>query len=122
MSCGYFPSCGPSCAVPSCLPACGSPCGYPGSGLGSLGSCGGYYGGATSASSLGLTSGGNIGCVTQLPPSEMVIQPAPCCVTIPGAVLSASCEPVRVAGYTACGGGSTLGGGRFGGSICGYPC
>ncbi|XP_060117062.1 feather keratin B-4-like [Heteronotia binoei] len=122
MSCGYFPSCGPSCAVPSCLPSCGSPRGYPVSNLGSLGSCGGYYGGATSAGCLGIVNGANVGCVTQLPPSEMLIQPPPSCVTIPGPVLSASCESVRVAGYSACVGGGSLGSGRLGRRLCGYPC
>nr|ABU98611.1 beta-keratin 23 [Gekko gecko] len=122
MSCGYIPSCAPSCAVPSCLPSCSSPCGYPVSGLGSLNSCGGLYGGATSASSLGHTSGANVGCVGQLPPSEVVIQPAPCVLTVPGPILAASCEPLRVGGYTACGGGSSLGSGRLSGGLCSYPC
>nr|XP_056709102.1 feather keratin B-4-like [Euleptes europaea] len=125
MSCGYIPSCAPSCmpscAVPSCLPSCGSPCGYPVGGLSSLGSCGGVYGGAAPASSLGIVPGANIGCINQLPPSEVVIQPAPSVITVPGPILSASCDPLRVGGYSACG-GSPQGYSRLSGRVCGYPC
>uniref|UniRef100_A0A670KAH3 Keratin n=1 Tax=Podarcis muralis TaxID=64176 RepID=A0A670KAH3_PODMU len=91
MSCGFVSSCQPSC-IPSCAPSCVS---YPVGGVGSLCSpCGGgisgglaSYGGGVSSSSLGLTSGGNVGCIGQLPPCEVVIQPSPCNVIIQGLVL-----------------------------------
>uniref|UniRef100_A0A670ZBK5 Keratin n=1 Tax=Pseudonaja textilis TaxID=8673 RepID=A0A670ZBK5_PSETE len=70
--------------------------------------------------SLGILPGANVGCINQVPPSEIVIQPPPFVVTIPGPILSASCEPVAVGGYSACAGGygGYLGGGGGLGSIC----
>ncbi|KAL8184693.1 UNVERIFIED_CONTAM: hypothetical protein K2H54_025325 [Gekko kuhli] len=59
---------------------------------------------ATSARCLGITSGASVSCINQIPPSEIVIQPPSATVVIPGPVLAASCEPVRVGGYTACAG------------------
>ncbi|XP_015272026.1 PREDICTED: feather keratin B-4-like [Gekko japonicus] len=121
MACCYPPS----CAIPSCAssPMLGlGPCGV---GSGMLG-----YGGGmpVSSSSLGITSGANVACVNQIPPSEVVIQPPPYVVTIPGPILAASCEPVAVGGYTPCASGSGSGGlrgicrprRRY--STCGYPC
>ncbi|KAJ6651475.1 hypothetical protein lerEdw1_020928 [Lerista edwardsae] len=107
------------------MPSCSPPISYPVGGLGSLSSCAGIGypsgalslgglglglgGGAASASSLGILAGANVGCVNQLPPSECVIQPAPCVVTLPGPIISASCEPAKVGGYSACGGGGSSG-------------
>ncbi|XP_015275961.1 PREDICTED: keratin-associated protein 9-1-like [Gekko japonicus] len=101
--------CPPSCAIPSCSPCC-SPCGYPVGGLGKLGCCpspcgpSSCCGSSTSARCLGLTSGACVACINQIPPSEITIQPPPSTVVIPGPVLAASCEPLRVGGYTACSG------------------
>ncbi|XP_015275958.1 PREDICTED: keratin-associated protein 10-7-like [Gekko japonicus] len=102
--------CPPSCAIPSCSPCspCCSPCDYPKGGLGRLGCCpspcgpSSCWGSSTSAHCLGLTSGASVSCINQIPPSEVTIQPPPCVVTVPGPVLAASCEPLRVGGYTAC--------------------
>ncbi|XP_039219373.1 uncharacterized protein LOC120317115 [Crotalus tigris] len=76
-------------------------------------------------------------CINQIPPSEVTIQPSAVVVTIPGPILSASCEPVAVGGNTPCapsrqglplslGGQPRLGAG-YGfvgdrGSICYTPC
>ncbi|KAL7978013.1 hypothetical protein Chor_005000 [Crotalus horridus] len=107
----WMSCCAPSCAVPICVPASSPPVCYPVGGLGSLTSCGvgGTYGlgsagsgGAVSAATLGMTSGASMSCVNQIPPSELLIQPAPVNVVIPGAILSSTCEPIRVGGYTAC--------------------
>nr|ABU98603.1 beta-keratin 13 [Gekko gecko] len=106
--------CPPSCAIPSCSPCspC-SPCGYPTGGLGRLNCCPspcspcgpcGPCGSSTSARCLGMTSGASVACINQIPPSEITIQPPPSTVVIPGPVLAASCEPLRVGGYTACSG------------------
>ncbi|XP_060117088.1 keratin-associated protein 5-4-like [Heteronotia binoei] len=130
MSCCCAPTCAipscpqpccsqPCCSQPCCSQPCCSSCSYPVGGLGSLSCCNNACcnntccnnsccnsccGTSTSARCLGYTSGGNIGCINQIPPSEVCIQPPKCCVIIPGAVLAATCEPVRVGGYTACGG------------------
>ncbi|KAL7978037.1 hypothetical protein Chor_005024 [Crotalus horridus] len=40
--------------------------------------------------------------INQVPPSEVTIQPSPVVVTIPGPILSASCEPIAVGGNTPC--------------------
>uniref|UniRef100_A0A670JVR6 Keratin n=1 Tax=Podarcis muralis TaxID=64176 RepID=A0A670JVR6_PODMU len=71
---------------------------------------------------------------------EVVIQPPPSVLTIPGPILSASCEPVSVGGNTPCavgGYGYGYGRGLFGdgygyfgkrsllggrSGICSYPC
>ncbi|KAK9390991.1 keratin-associated protein 9-1-like [Crotalus adamanteus] len=120
--------CAPSCAVPICVPASSPPVCYPVGGLGSLTSCGvgGTYGldsagsgGAVPAASLGMTSRSNVSCVNQIPPSEIVIQPPPFNIVIPGAILAATSDLVRVGGYTACATGSSSGAGsrhRY------YPC
>ncbi|XP_066466270.1 chorion class B protein L11-like [Tiliqua scincoides] len=63
---------------------------------------GGGYGGAQTSGSLGTLSGVIPSCVGQLLPSEVVVQLSPFVVTIPGAMLSASCDPVAVGGYTPC--------------------
>uniref|UniRef100_H9GSZ5 Keratin n=2 Tax=Anolis carolinensis TaxID=28377 RepID=H9GSZ5_ANOCA len=116
--------CGNPCYRPTCtIPSCSSAPVIP------LGGC--YGGSAAPASSLGIVPGVNPSCINQLPPSEVVIQPSPTIVTIPGPILSASCEPLAVGGYTPCasGSGGYLGYGRgsccrprrrF--SICGSPC
>ncbi|KAK9390993.1 keratin-associated protein 9-1-like [Crotalus adamanteus] len=120
--------CAPSCAVPICVPASSPPVCYPVDGLGSLTSCGvgGTYGldsagsgGAVPAASLGMTSRSNVSCVNQIPPSEILIQPPPFNIVIPGAILAATSDLVRVGGYTACATGSSSGAGsrhRY------YPC
>ncbi|KAK9390999.1 shematrin-like 2 [Crotalus adamanteus] len=145
-----MPYCGPSCAVPSCASA-------PVVGFGSAGSrslgCGLGYGGlgyglgyghglgygygagalAESSGSLGTLAGVIPSCINQIPASEVTIQPPAVVVTIPGPILSASCEPVAVGGNTPCapGGVGGIGGGYFGGrlgrfgrrgSICALPC
>uniref|UniRef100_A0A670Z3F7 Uncharacterized protein n=1 Tax=Pseudonaja textilis TaxID=8673 RepID=A0A670Z3F7_PSETE len=49
--------------------------------------------------------GANVSCINQTPPSEVMIQPPPpppVVVTIPGPILSASCDPVAVGGNTPC--------------------
>ncbi|XP_015276009.1 PREDICTED: keratin-associated protein 10-6-like [Gekko japonicus] len=111
MSCCCPPSCAiPSCPQPCCPQPCCSPCSYPVGGLGSLNCCNNSCcsssccGNSTSARCLGITSGANVACVSQIPPSELTIQPAPFVITVPGPVMAATCEPVRVGGYTACGG------------------
>nr|CAX65554.1 beta-keratin [Pantherophis guttatus] len=106
--------CPPTCVIPTCVPACSPPVCYPVGGLGSLTSCGlGSGGGSASAASLGLAHGASVSCVNQTPPSEIVVQPPPFNIVVPGAVLAASCEPIRVGGYTACGGGSSGGSSRL---------
>ncbi|XP_070622161.1 shematrin-like protein 2 [Erythrolamprus reginae] len=161
--------CGPACAVPSCASApsvgfgaCGSKglgWGYGGLGYGlghGLGYGLGYgrglgygYGAgalAESSRSLGTLAGVIPNCINQVPPSEVTIQPPAVVVTIPGPILSASCEPVAVGGNTPCapfggyGGFGRFGGGYYGGrlgrlgrrgsicslgrrgSICNLPC
>ncbi|KAM3825188.1 uncharacterized protein M6D78_016499 [Vipera latastei] len=150
--------CGPTCAVPSCASApvvgfgsagsrslgyglSSAGLGY-GLGLGSgLGYGYGSAGFAESARNLGTLAGVIPNCINQIPPSEVTIQPPAVVVTIPGPILSASCEPVAVGGNTPCapGGFGSYGGyyggrlGRFGrrgsicslgrkGSICTLPC
>ncbi|XP_026575993.1 elastin-like [Pseudonaja textilis] len=136
--------CGPSCAVPSCAsaPAVGfgsagsRGLGYGGLGYGGLGYGLGYgYGAgalAESSGSLGTLAGVIPKPINQVPASEVTIQPPAVVITLPGAILSASCEPVAVGGYNPCapGGIGGLGagylGGRLGrlgrrGSIC-NPC
>ncbi|KAG8146942.1 hypothetical protein E2320_014022 [Naja naja] len=138
----YFPCnpCGPckhsfiflemSCCAPAtCIPACSSPVCYPVGGLGSLSSCGlgssgmasygGSAGGSISAASLGIAPGASVGCVNQTPPSEIMVQPSPFVVVLPGAILGATSEPVRVGGYTACASGSSSGGGS---RLRYFPC
>ncbi|XP_070807092.1 chorion class A protein L11-like [Pituophis catenifer annectens] len=152
--------CGPSCAVPSCASA-------PVVGFGSAGSKGlgwglghgyglgyglgyghglgyGYGAGALveSSRSLGTLAGVVPSCINQIPASEVTIQPPAVVVTLPGPILSASCEPVAVGGQTPCapGGIGSFGAGYFGGrlgrlghrgsicslgrrgSICNLPC
>lgn len=146
--------CGPSCAVPSCAstPTVGFGsagsfgCGYGGLGYGGWGHGGlgwGYgghgYGAVESSGSLGTLAGVRPSCINQIPPAEVVIQPPASVVTLPGPILSASCEPVYVGGNTPCAvdhwgyGGWGYGLGRRGylrnkghlgrrASICGYPC
>uniref|UniRef100_A0A670JX62 Keratin n=1 Tax=Podarcis muralis TaxID=64176 RepID=A0A670JX62_PODMU len=92
-----------------------------------------------SSTSLGTSAGLPVSCISQIPAAEVVIQPPAAVVTIPGPVLSASCEPLSVGGNTPCTAGSYglngygrgiygLGNGykRFlrgqSASICGYPC
>ncbi|XP_066466535.1 chorion class A protein PC292-like [Tiliqua scincoides] len=150
-------SCGPACTVPSCasIPVVGL--GSSGLGLGSgglrygglsyggLGSGGIGYG--SGALAVGSTNSGQLGTlagiipqpINQIPSSEVVIQPPASIVTIPGAILSASCEPVSVGGNTPCAVGgsgvianrglwSGLLGSRFGGhlggrsNVCLPPC
>ncbi|CAI5798609.1 type II cytoskeletal 1-like [Podarcis lilfordi] len=78
--------------------------------------------------------GVNTSCVSQIPPSQVVIQPPAFHITIPGPVMSASPEPVAVAGNTPCATGSCYepcygGWGGYGygsrkwgsSSVCSYP-
>ncbi|XP_066466263.1 chorion class B protein M2410-like [Tiliqua scincoides] len=132
-------NCGPACTVPSCdsTPIVGlgsTGCrglgwGYGGLGYGGLGW--GYGGLGYGGLGYGYGSGaqvetsGNLGTlsgvipqpINQIPPSEVVIQPPPSVVTIPGAILSASCEPTTVGGNTPCaiGGTGIVGSGFSGG-------
>ncbi|XP_026575972.1 keratin-associated protein 21-1-like [Pseudonaja textilis] len=118
---------GPSCAVPSCASA-------PAVGFGSAGSKGlgwglgyglgyghglgyGYGAGALaeSSGSLGTLAGVRPSCINQIPASEVTIQPPAVVVTLPGPILSASCEPVAVGGNTPCAPGGIGGIGSFGG-------
>lgn len=111
-----------------CGSVCTVPCGA-GYGVGGAGSSGlvPLYGGGT-LSGLG---GGGLGyaCSTQLPGSQVVIQPPSSLVSVPGATISATSDPVAVGqippsygyGYPALGsagglsGGSSYGGyGRLG--------
>ncbi|KAL7978017.1 hypothetical protein Chor_005004 [Crotalus horridus] len=129
----------------SCAPVAvggNTPC-APG-GLGQIGA--GYFGGrlgrfgrrgSICALPCNLPSGIIPSCINQIPPSEVTIQPSAVVVTIPGPILSASCEPVAVGGNTPCapsrqglplsvGGQPHLGAG-YGfvgdrGSICYTPC
>ncbi|XP_060550252.1 feather keratin isoform X2 [Pantherophis guttatus] len=136
--------CGPSCAVPSCASA--PTVGFGSAGLGglaprSLGLSPSPFG--ESSSSLGTLEGIIPSCINQIPASEVTIQPPAVVVTIPGPILSASCDPVAVGGYNPCAPGgfgqglptSLLGGGLLGsrpgrrynfigkrGSICYSPC
>lgn len=139
MACGYTstcctPSCYPVGGLGSLKPSCGfGGFGGLGQGLGALGSLGrglggiavafgGSSGGGVSSSSLAINPAARVGCINQTPPSEILIQPAPVSVVIPGAILAAPCEPVRVGGYTACGGTSSVGGGQgYSPSRC-YSC
>uniref|UniRef100_A0ACB8G807 Uncharacterized protein n=1 Tax=Sphaerodactylus townsendi TaxID=933632 RepID=A0ACB8G807_9SAUR len=73
----------------------------------------------------------NTSCVSQIPPSEVIIHPPPFSITIPGPILSASPEPVAVTANNPCAtpgcyepGGYDYGyGSRRGGcnSGCSYP-
>ncbi|KAK9391000.1 feather keratin-like [Crotalus adamanteus] len=142
--------CGPSCAVPSCASApvvgfgsagsrglgCGLGYGGLGYGLGYGRSLGYGYGAgalAETSGSLGTLAGVIPSCINQIPASEVTIQPPAVVVTIPGPILSASCDPVAVGGNTPCapGGFGRFGGGYYGGrlgrfgrrgSICALPC
>ncbi|XP_063173244.1 feather keratin-like [Candoia aspera] len=129
--------CPPSCAIPSCAscpviglgpPGCGSS-GYRGFGQGY-----GYgsSGLAEYSSNLGTLAGIRPSCINQIPSSEVVIQPPATVITVPGPIMSASCDPICVGGYTPC---ATEGYGRYGGyrggrqgrlgrrgSICSLPC
>uniref|UniRef100_A0A670JZ74 Uncharacterized protein n=1 Tax=Podarcis muralis TaxID=64176 RepID=A0A670JZ74_PODMU len=69
-----------------------------GSGYGS----GALVGSGIPSASLGILSGVQPSCVNQIPPAEVVIQPPAAIVTVPGPILSASCEPVAVGGYAPC--------------------
>ncbi|XP_053134070.1 shematrin-like protein 2 [Hemicordylus capensis] len=110
-------NCGPACTVRSC--ASSPVVGFGSAGSYSLGNGGlGYgYGGlgyrglgyGYGAGDLAETSGtlGTLGrvfpsCSNQIPPAELVFKPAPIVVTIPGPILSPSCEPVTVGGNTPC--------------------
>lgn len=149
-------SCGPACTVPSCAssPVVGfgsaglglgsGAFGYGGLGSGNLGYGGlGWGAGLSSgygsgALGVGSTTSGQLGTlagivpqpINQIPAAEVVIQPPASIVTIPGPILSASCEPVSVGGNTPCAVGgsgvvanrglwSGLLGNRFGGSLRG---
>ncbi|XP_013923792.1 PREDICTED: beta-keratin-related protein-like [Thamnophis sirtalis] len=113
--------CGPSCAIPSLSSS-------PTVGFGSAGAGGlGYgilpYNAAASAlaessGSLGTLAGVIPSCINQIPPSEVVLQPPSCVVTIPGPILSASCEPTAVGGNAPC---AISGSGIVGGNIYGNP-
>uniref|UniRef100_A0A670JUE3 Keratin n=1 Tax=Podarcis muralis TaxID=64176 RepID=A0A670JUE3_PODMU len=71
---------------------------------------------------LAIHPAASVGCITQTPPSQVCIQPPPCCVALPGPMLCASGEPVRVGGHTACLGTSSFGAGLgYGYSGC-YSC
>uniref|UniRef100_A0A670Z4D2 Keratin n=1 Tax=Pseudonaja textilis TaxID=8673 RepID=A0A670Z4D2_PSETE len=90
--------------------------------------------------SLGTLAGIVPSCINQIPPSEVTIQPPACVVTIPGPILSASCDPVAVGGNSPCAPAGSFGqglplslggqprlGSRYGfvgnrGSICYSPC
>ncbi|XP_066466536.1 uncharacterized protein [Tiliqua scincoides] len=128
-------SCGPTCTIPSCasIPVVGlgsagiranygRGLGYGnlGSGYGGLGYGSGAgalaFGGSTSSGELGTLAGVIPQPINQIPPSEVVIQPPPSVVTIPGAILSASCEPVSVGGITP----TAIGGSGIGGSGSGF--
>nr|XP_020671456.1 claw keratin-like [Pogona vitticeps] len=120
--------CPPSCAIPSSTPSVGfGPCGIASSGcysgyggyggyggvpaspcgIASSGCYGGYGGyGGVPASALGITSGAAVGCITQIPSSEVTVQPPSVTMVIPGAILAASCEPLAVGGYSPCASGS----------------
>ncbi|KAF7238333.1 Feather keratin 3 [Varanus komodoensis] len=118
-------------AMACCPPSCVIPCSTPSIGIGSCGIGSGYgggfgysgfgYGGGVSSTSLGMTSGAPASCISQIPPSEVVIQPSPCVITMPGAILSSSCEPMTVGGYSPCASGSGYGygGGSYGGFLGG---
>uniref|UniRef100_H9GCT6 Keratin n=1 Tax=Anolis carolinensis TaxID=28377 RepID=H9GCT6_ANOCA len=115
MSCCPPPCCPPSCTIPSCssMPMYG------------LGGTGGTSGGGRSVSTreLGTVAGVTPQSVSQLPSSEVVIQPAPFIMVVPGPILSSSCEPIYVGGATSPGGGGF--GGRLGSSSmgsCGVRC
>ncbi|XP_003226377.3 shematrin-like protein 2 [Anolis carolinensis] len=90
MSCCQPSCCGPSCVVPSCS---STPC----IGIGAQ-----RCGTSTSSCCLGTVPGVVPSCITQLPASEMVIQPPAVVMTIPGPIMSASCEPIAVGGTTPC--------------------
>nr|CAL49457.1 beta-keratin-like protein [Pantherophis guttatus] len=134
--------CGPSCAVPSCasIPTVG----FGSAGLGALAPRGlglSPFSLGESASGLGTLAGVAPSCINQVPASEVTIQPPAVIVTIPGPILSASCEPVAVGGNAPCapggfgqglptgllGGSQPRLGSRYGfvgnrGSICYTPC
>ncbi|XP_042299852.1 feather keratin 2-like [Sceloporus undulatus] len=106
-----MPGCGPVCAIPSC--ASETTVGFGSRGLGGYGNqvyggfgYGGFgglgFGGSELASNLGVLNGIIPSCINQVPSSEVLIQPAPVVVTIPGAILSATCEPVAVGGNAPC--------------------
>lgn len=124
-------SCGPTCAIPSCssIPVVGlgsasiranygRGLGYGnlGSGYGGLGYGSGAgalaFGSSTSSGELGTLEGVIPQPINQIPPSEVVIQPPAFIVTIPGPILSASCEPISVGGITP----TAIGGSGIGGS------
>ncbi|XP_016852282.2 shematrin-like protein 2 [Anolis carolinensis] len=132
-------NCGLSSAVPSCEAtptvafgsggsrAFGRGLGYGyGSGFGygsGLRSGYGYGlgGNVVSAASLGVLSGVIPSSINQLPPIEVVLKPAPVSLTVPGAIISATPEPVAVGGYAPCA-VSGVGLGGFGGFGSGYNC
>ncbi|XP_066466530.1 chorion class B protein B.L1-like [Tiliqua scincoides] len=96
--------------------------GYGGLGYGGLGYGYGSGGQVETSGNLGTLAGVIPQPINQIPPSEVVIQPPPSVVTIPGAILSASCEPVSVGGNTPCavGGSGIVGSGLYGGLGYGY--
>ncbi|XP_053134555.1 shematrin-like protein 2 [Hemicordylus capensis] len=121
-------NCGPACTVPSCAssPVVGfgsagsSGLGYGGLGYGygglGYGGLGYGYGAVENSGNLGTLAGVYPSCINQLPPAEVVVQPPASVVTIPGAILSASCEPVSVGGMTPCAiaGSGIVGAGLYG--------
>lgn len=80
---------------------------------------GGAIGGRPSGM-LGLTSGANFSRTSQLPPSEIVIQPPTCVLTIPEPVVSAVMPPVILSSSSPCSYGSS-GYGYGSGSVGGCP-
>ncbi|KAH0619757.1 hypothetical protein JD844_025953, partial [Phrynosoma platyrhinos] len=98
-----MPDCGLSCAIPSCAsePTVGfgrhGIYGHSGIRYGALG-----FGGSELANNLGILDGVTPSCINQVPSSEVVIQPPPFSVTIPGPILAASGEPVAVGGNAPC--------------------
>ncbi|KAJ6652046.1 hypothetical protein lerEdw1_015468, partial [Lerista edwardsae] len=107
-----------------------------GLGYGGLGLGYGIGGLPETSGHLGTLAGVIPSCVNQIPAAEIVIQPPSSMVTIPGHILSASCEPTAVGGNTPCAvGGSgiayrrglwspNLFGGYLGGrpNVCLPPC
>ncbi|XP_008117322.2 beta-keratin-related protein-like [Anolis carolinensis] len=79
----------------------------------------GLGGNIESAANLGVLAGVIPSCINQLPPIEVVIKPAPVSLTVPGAIISATPEPVAVGGYAPCA-VSGVGLGGFGGFGSGY--
>ncbi|KAK9391001.1 claw keratin-like [Crotalus adamanteus] len=120
--------CPPSCVIPSCASvpqfgmgsagaSGGSFGGASPGGLAGLGLCGRGLGGGLQEGSMGGLAGGHLGGgvssgelvtlaginpqpINQISPAEVMIQPPPYVLTIPGAILSASFDPVTIGGNT----------------------